>query len=77
VSWKAYCFTDDAERQAWETHTDDLSLELILDRLVADLCDRGALASPDHGLSDADLGKLLIDTYVQFPTPVERADAQA
>jgi hypothetical protein len=69
MSWKAYCFTDDAERQAWATHADDLSLETILDRLVADLCDRGVLTNPAHGLSDADLGKLLIDTYVQFPAP--------
>jgi hypothetical protein len=69
LSWKAYCFADEAERAAWETHADDLSLESILERLVADLCDRGALSAPDHGLSDADLGKLLIDTYVQFPAP--------
>jgi hypothetical protein len=69
VSWKAYCFTDDTERAAWETHSDDLSLELILSRLVEDLVDRGVLSSVEHGLSDADLGKLLIDTYVTFPEP--------
>jgi hypothetical protein len=69
LSWKAYCFIDEAERQAWAEHSDDLSLEAILERLVADLCDRAVLSSPDHGLSDADLGKLLIDTYVAFPAP--------
>jgi hypothetical protein len=69
VSWKAYCFADDAERAAWAAHTDDLSLEQILDRLVSDLCERGRLAGPDHGLADAELGRLLINEYVRFPAP--------
>ena len=69
VSWKAYCFTDDAERAAWETHSDDLSLHAILVRLVEDLVDRAVLSNMEHGLSDPELGKLLIDTYVTFPTP--------
>ena len=51
-------------------HADDLTLDAILATLTADLAERGAIDSPvDHGLSDADLGKLLIDTYVQFPAP--------
>ena len=69
ISWKAYCFADDAERRAWDDHSDDLTLEMILSGLVEDLCDRGVLSSPDHGLSDEDLGKLLIETYVKFPAP--------
>src|SRR5436309_199337 len=69
VSWKAYCFADDAERAAWAAHTDDLSLEQILERLVADLCERGRLAGQDHQLADAELGRLLIDEYVRFPAP--------
>ena len=69
VSWKAYCFADDAERAAWAAHTDDLSLEQILGRLVADLCERGRLAGQDHELADAELGRLLIDEYVRFPAP--------
>jgi hypothetical protein len=68
VSWKAYCFTDEAERAAWHGHTDDLSLDAILERLTDDLQARGALDGGDQ-LSDADLGKLLIDTYVRFPAP--------
>src|SRR5207244_13642569 len=67
VSWKAYCFRDEAERDAWAAHSDDLTLQFILERLVADLCDRGRLDSPDHGLSDAELGRLLINEYVRFP----------
>jgi hypothetical protein len=60
VSWKAYCFAHEAERQAWAEHTDDLTLDSILDRLVDDL---GTERPP----SDAELGRLLIDRYVQFP----------
>ena len=70
VSWKAYCFADEDERVAWAGHADDLTLDAILERLVADLCERGRLDSPDHGLADAELGKLLIDEYVRFPAPV-------
>jgi len=67
VSWKAYCFSDEREQAAWASHSDDLDLAVILERLVADLCDRGRVGGTDHGLSDAELGRLLIDTYVKFP----------
>jgi hypothetical protein len=73
ISWKGYCFADEAERTAWFTHSDDLTLDAILERLVADLVDRGHLNSTEHGLSDADVGKLLIDTYVQFPAPAPQS----
>lgn len=61
VSWKAYCFADQAERDAWATHADDLTLDVILDRLVDDLGER-----PDD---DEAFGRLLIDRYVRFPQP--------
>ena len=66
VSWKAYCFTDEAERSAWLACTDDLSVDAVVDRLVADLRDRGRIVTrpDDHSLVD-----LLIDEYVRFPTP--------
>jgi hypothetical protein len=64
VSWKAYCFTDEAERAAWATHADDLSLDLILERLVAELERRGRSS---QGLSEAELGRLLIDEFINFP----------
>ena len=69
VSWKAYCFADEAERDAWAGHHDDLTLDHILATLVADLVERGRLDRPDHDLPDADLGRLLIDEYVRFPAP--------
>jgi hypothetical protein len=67
VSWKAYCFVDEAERDAWRSHSDDLSLDFILDRLRADLDDRGIDVEP--GTSDRDLALLLIDTYERYPGP--------
>jgi hypothetical protein len=69
ISWKAYCFTDEAERAAWRSNADDLSLDVILDTLVADLRNRGRLGSDDPRPPDAELGRLLIDEYVRFPAP--------
>jgi hypothetical protein len=67
VSWKAYCFVDERERDAWREHTNDLTLDVVLDRLVDDLRARGRV---DAGVArDSDLGLLLIDEYVRFPVP--------
>ena len=67
VSWKAYCFGDDAERHAWREHTDDLELGFILGRLVEDLRARGRVGRerPD----DTTLALTMIDEYVRFPAP--------
>jgi len=69
ISWKAYCFADEAEREAWRTKTDDLALDVILDTLVADLEKRGRLPAGADRPADADLGRMLIDEYVHFPAP--------
>ena len=69
ISWKAYCFTDEAERDAWRTNTDDLSLESILSTLVDDLVARGRLDEASAQPPDAELGRLLINEYVRFPAP--------
>ena len=61
VSWKAYCFADEAERRVWSEHTDDLDLERILATLLDDL-------GIERPASDADLGRLLIDRYIHFPS---------
>jgi hypothetical protein len=67
VSWKAYCFDDDAERDTWREHSADLELATVLDRLVTDLERRGhAGLTP----SSPEVGRLLIDEYVRFPAPV-------
>lgn len=67
ISWKAYCFSDTAERDAWRTHTDDLTLEEILGRLDDDLRRRGRLTGDRP--ADAEFGKLLIEEYIRFPAP--------
>jgi len=65
VSWKAYCFRDAHERDTWRDHRDDLTLDVILDRLVADLSSRDLVRA--DVARDATLGQLLIDEYVKFP----------
>jgi hypothetical protein len=64
VSWKAYCFVDARERDAWRDHTDDLDLAAVLDALVADLSRRG---QRDLTAASPALGSRLIDEYVRFP----------
>ncbi len=65
ISWKAYCFADEAERRAWREHRDDLDLDHILDRLVEDLRARGRIGGPRP--EPTALAHLLIDEYVRFP----------
>ena len=68
VSWKAYCFGTEAERDAWRSHTDDLDEARVVDRLVDDLKGRGVVH--DDPARDSDLGRLLIDTYIRYPSVV-------
>jgi hypothetical protein len=65
VSWKGYCFADEAERDAWATHRDDLTLDVILEVLVGDLLERGRIT--ERPAADEELGRLLIDEHVRFP----------
>ena len=67
VSWKAWCYADEAERRRAERHEDDLSLERILATLEEDLRARGILVGPRP--DEDDFARLLIDTYVRFPRP--------
>jgi len=65
ISWKAYCFADEAERRAWREHSDDLQLDAIVDRLVADLRRRGRIT---NGRPQAtQLALMMIEEYVRFP----------
>jgi hypothetical protein len=66
VSWKAYCYRDEAERRLVDEHRDDLTLPQILDTLKRDLIARGAAPPND----ETALARLLIDTYIHFPAPV-------
>ena len=67
ISWKAYCFADEAERRAWFAHSDDLSVAFAVDRLVDDLRARGRITGDRPG--DAALVDCLIDEYIRFPAP--------
>ena len=70
VSWKAYCFCDEHERDVWREHREDLSIDRILDTLVDDLRQRGRV---DGDVTrDAELGRLLIDEYIRFPEPIAK-----
>ncbi len=66
VSWKAYCYADEAERRMVEEHSDDLGRKQVLDGLVADLRIRGRLG--DTVPSDDELARTLIDEYIAFPS---------
>jgi hypothetical protein len=73
VSWKAYCFADQAEREAWEQGRDDLGVDFILDRLLDDLRSRGRVKG-DRPESNRELAEMLVDEYIKFP-PAEQAAA--
>jgi hypothetical protein len=66
ISWKAYCFADEDEHRRWREHSDDVSVEEVVDRLVADLRQRGVI---DERPSDGDLVEIIIDAYIRFPAP--------
>ena len=67
VSWKAYCFENEAEQRAWSEHSDDLSVEFVVHRMIEDLRSRGILEGERP--PDAALVELLIDSYTRFPKP--------
>ena len=67
VSWKAYCFADADEQRAWREHADDLTIDVVVDRLVNDLRERGLIDGAVPG--NPDLALLIIDTYIRFPAP--------
>jgi hypothetical protein len=71
VSWKAYCYRDEAERRVVDEHRDDLSLDRILGTLKQDLTARGKPAPAD----ETELARLLIDTYIRFPAATNGAPA--
>jgi hypothetical protein len=65
VSWKAYCYADEAEEQAAREHSDDVTRDRALEALLADLRERGRLgdALPER----RDVALAMVDEYVKFP----------
>jgi hypothetical protein len=72
VSWKAYCYTDEAEERAAREHSDDIGREQALETLFADLRERGRLG--DELPERRDLAMLMVDEYVKFPRPARLAE---
>jgi len=72
VSWKAYCFEDEAERRVWADHRDDLAIDGVLDTLVGDLRERGRIEGERPTLRE--LALLLVDEYIRFPEAVAPED---
>jgi hypothetical protein len=68
ISWKAYCFTDEAERDSWRAHSDDLSLDATLATFVDDLRARGLITG--DAPPPRELALMIIDEYIRFPPPV-------
>jgi hypothetical protein len=71
ISWKAYCFRDESERDAWRAHASDLSIDFVLDTLCHDLRERGHIG--DERPSNRELAELLVNEYVHFPPPAAPA----
>lgn len=65
ISWKGYCFRDQRARQAWETHSDDLAMEQILDVFEEEMRRRGVFTSqrPAPDL----FARLMVETFVHYP----------
>jgi hypothetical protein len=71
ISWKAYCFADEHERDAWKGHADDLTVDFAVARLLDDLRDRGKVGRQAPG--NHELIELLIDEYIPYPPPQAQA----
>jgi hypothetical protein len=67
VSWKAYCFRDEVERDAWRDHSRDLDADTVLQTLCDDLRERGRIG-PERP-SNRELAEILVAEYVKFPPP--------
>jgi hypothetical protein len=74
ISWKAYCFADEAERRMVAEHADDLHREQVIETLLHDLRRRGRFGAsrpPDHELALA-----IIEQYIVYPPPASGAEAR-
>jgi hypothetical protein len=74
ISWKAWCFADEDELQINADHSDDLTLEQILDTFVEDLGARGTISTrPDTDT----LARVILDEYIRFPNERSHVAAAA
>lgn len=69
ISWKAEVFTDEAERALVDDHLDDLSMEMVVDRFLADLERQGIdVPTPSDPHREDGWVRTLSTTYVE-PAP--------
>jgi hypothetical protein len=67
ISWKAYCYADEAEEALVREHRDDLSRAQVLEVLTADLRRRGRIQGETP--KSTDLALAIISEYIQYPPP--------
>ena len=67
ISWKAYCFADERERDTWRAGGDDLSIDVVLNRLIDNLRAVGRITGPLPAKTE--LALMIIDEYIVFPAP--------
>jgi hypothetical protein len=68
LSWKAIAFIDEADQHRFDEHTDDLTLDDVLERFAADFASRGEpLEIPADPVADAEFIRALSAAYVQYP----------
>jgi hypothetical protein len=69
VHWNAEVYSDMAEVKKVMDHTDDLTIDQAVDRLVADMRSKGTkIAVPSDPLHDDDFVRALTTTYTIAPT---------
>lgn len=69
VHWNAEVYSDMDELKRSMDHTDDLSVEEAIGRLLADMRAKGKkVTEPSDPLNDSDFIRALVDTYTIAPT---------
>ncbi|MFT4822241.1 MAG: hypothetical protein ACI9DH_001640 [Halioglobus sp.] len=66
ISWKAYCFEDEAEQLTWSEGSDELSLDKILAMLEADLRERDVLSGPRP--EPTEFALMMVENFIKFPS---------
>ena len=69
VHWSAELYSDMEEAEKAFEHSDDLTVDIVVERLLADMRSRGTkVADPTDPLHDSDFIRALIETYTIAPT---------
>jgi hypothetical protein len=71
ISWKAYCYADEAEEKLVAEHRDDLTRAQVLDAMREDLRKRERL--PAEPANDTELALTIIREYIHYPPPAPQA----